>query len=122
MKQKIITPALTAIALVFTVPGIATASPNHCPPGLAKKTPACVPPGQARHLTESDWRDRWSIGDRIHDREFDHYDNRDILRIYGQQLPPLADDQAYVIVDGGLVAIDRDTLEIVSLVTFLANL
>ena len=122
MTQKIITPALTAIALVFSVPGIATASPNHCPPGLAKKTPACVPPGQARHMTESDWHDHWSIGDHIENHSYDYYDNADILRLYGQQLPPLPADQAYVVLDGGLVAIDRDTLEIVSLVTFLANL
>lgn len=123
MKHKITPPVLAAMSIAllsFAAP--VSAAPTHCPPGLAKKDPPCIPPGQARQMTEQEWYDRWMIGDRLDEHDWEYRNRDDIFDIYGRDVARLPDDQAYVVLDGGLVAVDRRTLEIVSIITFLSGL
>ncbi len=77
-----------------------------CPPGLAKKAVACVPPGLARKEGRN-----YQFGDRISDDDYHivTYPGR-----YG--LPFLGPDERYVIVNGQILKVDRDTFAVISLI------
>lgn len=111
------TALLIASSLSFATPVLAQ---QDCPPGLAKKNPPCVPPGQARQgVTTSEWLARNAIGDRI-SRE----DMMLLELLYPeryQQLPRLPEDEAYAVVDGGIVTLSRTSLQILRLIDIFAN-
>ena len=93
---------------------------QNCPPGLAKKDPPCVPPGQARQgVTTEEWLNRHSIGDQVDDDEYVYLENYDY--VYWNALPALGDGEAYVVLNDGIIVLDRETSTILSLINMLAN-
>ena len=104
---------LATLALPSPLPG----QPATCPPGLAKKDPPCVPPGLARQGTEAlETLGPWRIGDRLPEEAILYRDGGEAS--LAALLPPLEDGQTYVVVDGGILAIDRTTLEILRILAF----
>ena len=105
---------LALLALALAVPADAKdknkpkqgAETGFCPPGLAKKAVPCVPPGLAkkelRHFEPGDW-----IGD-------DDFHRVTFPSRYG--LPPLGPDERYIILDGQIMKVKKDTYEVISLI------
>lgn len=109
---KIALPLLAALlALPMTAqansphrPERAKTPPGHhaaCPPGLAKKSPACIPPGQARK-SGHDYVGHRLIGDYVIVTTPERY-GLDPRHRYARQ-------------DGYLFRIDRDTMEVLTLI------
>ena len=111
MTRPMIT-ILALLALALAVPADAKdknkkgGESGFCPPGLAKKSVPCVPPGLAR----KEGRD-FQFGDRISDDDYHlvTYPGR-----YG--LPLLGPNERYVIVNGQILKVDRDTFAVISLI------
>lgn len=119
--KNLIKASATALLLASSF-SVATplAAQQNCPPGLAKKNPPCVPPGQARQgVTTQEWLNRNAIGDRI--------SREDLLLLellYPEryrQLPRLPQDEAYAVVDGGIVTLSRTSLQILRFIDIFAN-
>ena len=113
MTRPLIT-ILALLALALAVPADAKDKSKHsegnesgfCPPGLAKKAVPCVPPGLARQEGR-----RFESGDRVGDDDFHlvTYPDR-----YG--LPLLGPDERYIILDGQILKVQKDTYEVISLI------
>ena len=114
MMNRALITLMALLALVFAAPADAKNNNSHkengqsgfCPPGLAKKNPPCVPPGLAKKGSRS-----YETGDWIGD---DDYHNVIYPGRYG--LPPLGPNERYVILDGQILKVQKDTYEVITLI------
>ena len=111
--KGILAAAVAAVTLAGTP--VLAQSVKACPPGLEKKDPACIPPGQVGKSWSPDHV--YAEGDRL---------RGDYVLIpeedwEGLELEPITDASVYVLIDGQILRIDRNSLRVVEAVRIVAD-
>lgn len=124
-RLKTLIPAVLALSLGATAIATPALADNDCPPGQRERDNHCLPKGIAKKIdkdAEITIHNGRGDSNYVVVRPGESLRGRDyrIVEDYGRYgLAPAGGDSVYAIVDDQIVQIDRDTLQIVSLIRAL---